>query len=173
MKTLTPETLEQARMLHATIRKLQRRVGSRMMNAATAPNLDLTVTQLNVMMVVHALQPISLKALAEEVGVSPASASAMVDRLVEMGSLRREQSKVDRRQVDITVSADAAAAMVACEGHVLGFLQALLSRIGPKMAQQWCEVYERVSQVLDDEPDLVELVAPPEGAVARAGGKAQ
>ena len=148
------DTLEQARMLHDTIRKLRRTVGTLVMSAADMPNVDLTVTQINVMMVVHAHQPVTMKRLAEELGVAPASASAMVDRLVELGALRREQSKVDRRQVEITVSDVAAAAMGQCEQHILGFLQDMLERIGPELAQQWCAVYERLSEILDEDPNI-------------------
>jgi DNA-binding MarR family transcriptional regulator len=165
----TQETLEQARMLHGIIRKLQRKVGSRMMSAANLPDLELTVAQLNVMMVVHAQQPITVKALAEELGVSAASASGMVDRLVELGALRREQSTVDRRQVAITVSEAAAASIVQCEEHILGFLSEMLERIGPELAQQWCAVYGRVSEILDEDPDMLEQV---ESGKARNSGAA-
>ena len=156
-QTDTAQTLEQARLLHATIRKLQRRVGSRMMSAANLPDLDLTMAQLNVMMVVYAHQPVTVKLLSEELGVSPASASAMVDRLVEMGALRREQCKVDRRQVEITIPAEVATSMAACEEHMLGFIAEMLHRVGPELAQQWCAVYERVSQILEEEPDVLRL----------------
>jgi DNA-binding MarR family transcriptional regulator len=146
-----PTTREQARLLHATIQKLKRVVGTLMMDAVSSPAYDFTVAQLNVLMVVQAHQPVTVKFLAEELGVSPASASAMVDRLVDQGALRREQSKIDRRQVEITVTDEARAAMVACEAHVLGFIEGMLERVGPELAHQWCRVYARVSDILDED----------------------
>ena len=60
---------------------------------------DLSMAQINVLMLIRRMEEVSLTQLAERLGVSPPSASAMVDRLVDKALLTREPSKEDRRRV--------------------------------------------------------------------------
>jgi DNA-binding MarR family transcriptional regulator len=70
---------------------------------------DLTVTQMNTVLVIKHLckehpEGVTLKKLAETVGVTPAAASVMVDLLVKKKMLTRTRSKNDRRAVLIRLS---------------------------------------------------------------------
>ena len=59
---------------------------------------DLSMAQVNTLMTIRKRGPMSLSELASDLCVSPPSASAMVDRLVEKGLVTREQSPEDRRR---------------------------------------------------------------------------
>lgn len=80
--------------------------------------------------------------------VSPPSASVMVDRLVDMGLLTREQSRQDRREVQIRVSSDVYARLEQAEKRSLQSMVEVLIKIGPEYAVMWCEVSDKVRQVL-------------------------
>jgi DNA-binding MarR family transcriptional regulator len=97
---------------------------------------DLTVTQMNTVLVIKHLcsecpEGVTLKMLAETVGVTPAAASVMVDLLVKKKMLTRTRSKNDRRAVLIRLSpATASLFAIAEESHrqSVAFLEESLGR---------------------------------------------
>ena len=100
---------EQAKELLRTIRVLQNKLIKRHFPRCHAREMDgeipeLTLAQMNTIGVVRDSGQLTVKELAQAMHVSAPSASAMVDRLVEMDALTREQSRVDRREVVIQVS---------------------------------------------------------------------
>jgi len=103
---------------------------------------------MNMLMVLRARGKVTIKELAEALSVSPPSASAMVERLVEMGVLVREHSQVDRRVVEVHISPGAERHIGQVEDHILHSLAEILEQIGPRYAQMWCEVYTKIDQVL-------------------------
>ena len=66
--------------------------------------LDLTVKQLKVLFVLGRLGPSRPSAIAAAVGVSAASATGVLDRLVEQGYIEREADAADRRAQLIRLS---------------------------------------------------------------------
>lgn len=60
---------------------------------------EVTLTQFRTLTVLSMNGPVSLTRLAEEVGVMPATATRMCDRLIAKGLVVRRVSRSDRRQV--------------------------------------------------------------------------
>src|SRR5207253_945676 len=58
---------------------------------------DLTMKQLKVLLVLEALGPSRPSAIAASIGVSAASATGVLDRLVEQGYIERQADAADRR----------------------------------------------------------------------------
>jgi len=114
----------------------------------TKPDIELSLPQKNLMLVVRRLGPVSMSDLAGQLGVSPPSASAMVDRLVEKKILTREHSTRDRRKVMIRISDDAMSMMDGIEKKMLGVFIDLVEKIGPKTTEKWCQVLNHVESVL-------------------------
>ncbi|MEK7795037.1 MAG: MarR family transcriptional regulator [Candidatus Hydrogenedentota bacterium] len=144
--------LEQARILHRTARELRNRVMLKHPvngESSECNTPELTVPQWNTLLAIRDNGPTSVKELAEAMSVSPPSASAMVDRLVEMGMVDRRHSDVDRREVRVSLTGEGAAAVEAMEGELLSSIIEVLEKLGPDMANQWCEVYARIQDVLD------------------------
>jgi len=112
---------------------------------------DLSVAQLHVFMQVRHRGEVTIKELAERLGVAPSSASAMVDRLVEKKILIREMSQEDRRKVMVRVSPEAMADIEKIEEAVLSSFVDLVEKIGPETARKWCEVLERIKFVFEEE----------------------
>ena len=148
-----PEVLEQARALGAVVRRIRRHVIQRhsevFAGGATGPaHAELSLPQMNMLLVVRERGKVTIKELAKALSVSPPSASAMVDRLVDMGVLVREHSQVDRRVVEVHISPGAEQDIAQVEDHILHSLTEILEQIGPRYAQMWCEVYTKIDEVL-------------------------
>jgi len=106
------------------------------------------MAQVQMLMTVQGCGGSTISNLAEQLNVSPPSASCMVDRLEDKGFLYRERSTEDRRKVVVRLSKQAAAQAEKMEEAVLAAFLDLVEKVGPETAQKWCEVLKRVEQVL-------------------------
>jgi DNA-binding MarR family transcriptional regulator len=141
------KALKQARLLHRTIKQLQDRMLRQhgpFMFETDGSSTELTFTQLSTIVAIRDRGEVTLKELSEAMQVSPPSASTMVDKLVELGAIRREHSKVDRREVRVSVSDRGIRLVESLEQLMHESLIELIHGIGPEYAQQWYEVYERI-----------------------------
>lgn len=150
---MSDPTQTQAREIYRTIRVLKDRLCHKFQARAReasggAPCGDLTFVQSNVMMAIEERGELSIKELADTLHVSRPSASAMVDRLVEMGMLVREQSQQDRREVRVRLSPSGAVHFQEMERQILEYISALLVQLGPSCSAQWCEVYARIREII-------------------------
>jgi DNA-binding MarR family transcriptional regulator len=71
--------------------------------------VGVTMAQAKVLYVVLAAGHLRMSELANRLGISPSSASEIVERLVELGLLHRAEDADDRRQVVISTTPDAVA----------------------------------------------------------------
>lgn len=155
---MNPTLQEQARLLHDTIRMMKRRFPqpeSLMRDhrdAGDAGLPDLTIPQLNMLATCHDIGPATIKQIATDLDVSAPSVSAMVDRLVELGVITREQSSDDRRRVVVRLTELGLETVLRMEQYMVDALTEVLKRIGPHYAEMWCEVYREINRVYDDEP---------------------
>jgi len=111
---------------------------------------DLSMAQLHALHVVRRNGPLAMGELAERLGITAPSASAMVDRLVERGILCREHSTQDRRKVVVSISPSAVEEIRQAEEGALSFFIELIKKLGPDTVQKWCEVLAAIQQVLND-----------------------
>jgi len=111
---------------------------------------DLTIPQLNMLMTCHDIGAATIKEIAADLEVSAPSVSAMVDRLVEIRALTREQSSNDRRQVVVRLTELGTNTVLRMEEYMVGALAEVLERVGPRYAEMWCEVYEEINRVYGD-----------------------
>ena len=106
------EALEHARFIFTTGKLIQDRIFRIQASQLVAEGRDaheeeLSLPQLHTVHVLHENGPVTVSELAAVLGVSPPSASVMVERLVEKGLLSREPSRKDRRKVLVSVSPEA------------------------------------------------------------------
>ena len=106
------------------------------------------MAQVHTLMTVQNCGESTISNLATLLGVSPPSASGMVERLVDKGLLLRERSRKDRRKVVVRLSEQAVAHMRKMEEAVLATFVDLVEKVGPETAEKWCEVFARVEEVL-------------------------
>lgn len=146
--------------------------GARSGGRRTLPFGELSMAQSLAMMAVKDHGPLSINELAGLLAVSAPSASAMVERLVERGVLRREPDPADRRRVQVRLSEEADADYEHIYNVILEDFVRLVKRIGPDMARKWCEVMLAVRDVIfSDQAPAEEGPADtrPAAAVGRGG----
>ncbi len=153
------EVLESAHFIFAVGKSMHDRIdeaGSSCFNDKEGSNaaVELSFPQKNLMMTIRRQGAVTMSDLACQLGVSPPSASAMVDRLVEKNVLTRAHSTEDRRKVVVRISDDAMSVVDGIEKNVLGFFIELVEKIGPETARKWCQVLERVQSVLEIEKTI-------------------
>jgi DNA-binding MarR family transcriptional regulator len=68
----------------------------------------ITLPQFRLLVVLQTRGPLKHADLAEHLGVTPSTASRMVDRLVTVGVVDRQHSPVSRREIVITLTRDGA-----------------------------------------------------------------
>lgn len=143
---------DRAETINATINLLRMRLSNRHSRrggeAGGLPCQNLTLAQLNAVRAVRDRGEVTIKVLAKALNVSAPSASTMVDRLVEMGVLAREQSSRDRREVLVRISRNVSDEIDAVEEDFLKSLIELMEQIGPEMSQKWYEVYACLGEAL-------------------------
>jgi DNA-binding MarR family transcriptional regulator len=113
---------------------------------------DITVPQLQTIISIYNHGEVSMTQLSSLTGVSPPSASAMVDRLVEKGILMREHSARDRRKVMVRILPDAVKGIQQVETGILQSFANLVENIGYETAAQWCEVLDKIKVALEETP---------------------
>jgi DNA-binding MarR family transcriptional regulator len=103
---------------------------------------DLTETQGNTVIAIRQLcdespEGVTLKKLAETMGVTAAAASVMVDLLVKKKMLKRTRSKSDRRAVVIRLTPDTAGLFEISEQNLLQTFMSLQDSLGPETLLDW------------------------------------
>ena len=103
---------------------------------------DLTETQSNTVIAVRQLcdespEGVTLKKLAETMGVTPAAASVMLDLLVKKKMLKRTKSKSDRRAILIRLTPDTAGLFDISEQTLLHTFMGLQESLGPELLLDW------------------------------------
>jgi DNA-binding MarR family transcriptional regulator len=88
-----------------------------------------SVVQLRALTVLSELQPASLGQLAEGVGVTPSTASRLVDRLVSGGYAERRPSMESRRQIELRLTPEGKATLAHYDELRLRRLRAALERV--------------------------------------------
>jgi len=154
------EMLEKARYIFTAGKLIHDRyyeTGARYFNGADGPEeiVEISLPQKNMIMIIRRQGKVAMTDLANQLGVSPPSASGMVDRLVEKKILVREHSTEDRRKVVVRISDEAMLMMDGIEKNILGFFIELVERVGSKTTDQWCQVLKRVESVLESEADKI------------------
>lgn len=152
-EAMTDPTQTQAREIYRTVRVLKDRLCHKFQERARDSNgtdlgNELTFVQTNVLMAIDERGDLSIKELADVLHVTAPSASAMVDRLVEMGMLIREQSQHDRREVRVRLSETGGIHFQDMERQILDYIRALLIQLGPSCSAQWCDVYARIRDII-------------------------
>src|SRR5690349_3435991 len=84
-----------------------------------------SVSQLRALLIISRQAPTNLNQLAEELGAIPSSASRLCDRLVAAGLVTRRPGSVDRREVELRVSAEGQRLL----DQLRGFRQAEVARV--------------------------------------------
>jgi DNA-binding MarR family transcriptional regulator len=148
------ESIDQARYIFSTEKMIRDHIlktqTAQLASCGKSGTLgDLSLPQFHTIMIVRAIGRVTITELSDRLGVSPPSASAMVDRLVEKGILNREHSTEDRRKVMVQISPNAIKGIEGVEETILRSFVEIVERIGPETTRKWCDVLDQVKSVLE------------------------
>ena len=110
---------------------------------------EITLAQHMAVMTIDEYGPLTIKNLASILNVSPPSASAMVDKLVEKKILTREQSRADRREVIVRISPETAKKVEKMKQVTLKSIIDIVQKVGPETASKWCDVMGEIRRVIE------------------------
>lgn len=110
--------------------------------------MDLSMAQYQVLLLLNRQKTMTISELAARLGVSVPSASAMVERLVDRGVLRRRQAEDDRRKVEVFLTQEALQKVSKIESIMIDSFLELVASVGEDTARKWCEVLQKVETCL-------------------------
>jgi DNA-binding MarR family transcriptional regulator len=91
--------------------------------------LDLTVPQFRSLVIIERAAGTSLTGVAEHLGLTPPSASKLIDGLSNRGMVTRRESLGDRHRVTLEITAEGAQALASARGEAQKSLSRLLGAL--------------------------------------------
>ena len=144
------EVEEQARRLQEAMRLFSIKLFSLMNNVLSHGQLNLPQYNALNAVVLHA--PLSMGKLTEDLCVSTAAATNVVDRLVQLGLVERHRDDRDRRVVLVTPTAKGRRTVMGVQEDVGALFAGLLERLSPEQRRRFLEVYERMTSLVWEMP---------------------
>jgi len=135
-------TTEDARWLASYLRKM---VCAR---PAAWVGTDLTLSQLIALHIISAKAPMTLLSLSEALGTRPPATSAMVDRLVRAGLVRRTPDPDDLRRIVLAVTSTTAQMIGKIDPDTARRLQSVLTTLGSVAQRVLTEVLKDTARRL-------------------------
>ncbi len=141
------ETLELAWQITMT-EGLLRRIQFRQMFSDSKESClpALTPQQCHMVMIVHERGSMTLRQLTQALLVNPPSTSTMVERLVELGVLTRDENPRDRREVLVRVAPHYEAEIEGLKRQYVQTVLDVFERIGMEHARMWGAVCRRIQE---------------------------
>ncbi len=106
--------------------------------AASIAEVDdvVTVPHLRVMMMLATRGPLNLGGVAVGLGVAPSNASRICDRLLKLGIVDRRDDPSDRRQLELTLTADGSALIERVIRHRRTAIRRILRKLASTQRDQ-------------------------------------
>ncbi len=112
----------------------------------------ISTAQLIILTNLEADSKISLKKLSSKIGVSPATASVMVDKLVKAGQIKRIEDSQDRRKINIILTAAGKNKLQRFRKEVESFWTRMLKRsLNSKEQNTFVNIMKKVVNELESE----------------------
>jgi len=131
---------------------------SRVLVAVAARSLsdvaeEVTLTQYRTLVVLASRGPQNLAGLAESVGVTPATATRMCDRLVKKKLVVRQSGQDDRRQVRLVLTKKSLRLVSEVTDRRRREIEAILSTIAPKEQTVLIQALSRFASAAGEVPE--------------------
>ena len=131
---------------------------SRVLVAVAARSLsdiaeEVTLTQYRTLIVLASRGPQNLAGLAESVGVTPATATRMCDRLVKKELVARSEEQADRRHVHLTLTNKGLALVAAVTKRRRHEIQKILNAIAPEERVVLVQALSRFAAAAGEVPE--------------------
>lgn len=95
-------------------------------------------------------ESMSVTAIREELRITMPGVSQIIKSLEKKGYVLRAVSQADRRRVDITLTSEGEALLLASEEKMRAKIEYLLDRLGERDALEMVRIFERVNAIVDE-----------------------
>jgi DNA-binding MarR family transcriptional regulator len=126
----------------------------------TWKELELTVTQLRVLLILRETPGAPAGLLAENLRVTPPTVTGLVDRLVRMGVVRREEDSKDRRLVRNVLTDRGQEVLGEVEREGRAFLTQLFERLSAEQLSNLVESLDALTTAADTLPATIDVGHP-------------
>ena len=126
-----------------TTRRLRARAGRERMEALSVP-------QYHLLEALRATEELTVGELAESAGVTPPTATRMLDCLARLGYVLRRHSEADRRVVLVSLTPTGADALEAAHERVTRFRRRVFDSLAPEEREQAAALLRRLAEVMEE-----------------------
>ena len=112
---------------------------------------NLCANHVHAALILKSVSPCSLNTFAVTMRMSKAAASALVDRMVKAGVVRREANPQNRREVLLTVSPEFESHVGHVRSEIARWFKTLVGRMGMENFEKWYTVMVALNRVLKAE----------------------
>ncbi|MCK0093747.1 MarR family transcriptional regulator [Rhodococcus sp. F64268] len=122
-----------------------------------------SVPHLRILVMVDTWGPLNLAAVAQALGVNPSNASRAVDRLIKAGLMDRRDAPEDRRNLNLTLTAEGKALVEKVSAHRRDSISAVLERMTPEDRDSLTVALRRFAAAAGEpiDGDVLTLLWPP------------
>jgi DNA-binding MarR family transcriptional regulator len=111
----------------------------------------LSANHIHAALILKSISPCALKTFAATMRMSRAAASALVDRMVKAGVVRREANPKNRREILLTVSSEFESHVVHVRSEMTRWFETLVDRMGMETFEKWHTVMVALNRILKEE----------------------
>ncbi len=140
------EILATMEMLHKHV--IRTFMADTVTSSASCANMAITLPQAQALEIIASNKRLNNKQLAQALQVSPASASAMVERLVELDLVERYIPHEDRRTVRLQLSDKGKRITFAHRQVIEKVISELLERLGETDTRKWIKLSKKIRNAL-------------------------
>ena len=87
---------------------------------------------------------LTMTEIAHRMGHSTAAATGLIDRLENIGHVRRTHGKDDRRKVLVEITASGAALVAEVRDDMVSNLLKMMEMLEPDEQKSWLQIYEKI-----------------------------
>jgi len=110
---------------------------------------DLSPNRYNALRLLAENGSLTMSALADELHVSTAAVTSIVDKLEKERLVRRVRDKKDRRQIFVQVTPSGGEAVKRVIDLRASLLRYLLENMAPEMRENWIELYREIGVLIE------------------------
>lgn len=112
---------------------------------------NISANHVHAALILKNISPCALKKFAETMRMSRAAASALIDRMVKVGIVCREENPQNRREILLTVSLEFDAHVKEVRAEMTKWFETLITKIGVENFDKWHDVMVALNRVVREE----------------------
>lgn len=116
------------------------------------PHLDISRSQLEILMAIHHMQPISAAELAKHLSLTPGAVSQLVDSLIRLDMLSRTPDPADRRTQILKLSANGVSQVQKIEKHRHEVMKHILDELDTDELSTLLRIQQKIIATLQNQP---------------------